>query len=326
MRRGTDARILRSMQTADSWAAWRRAGVSAVRSVRAMGILHPAPLLCAAVGLLLCSVLLGGAALGELRRSVAAEAQAFVELQPAAADQDVQELYAALRQLPAVASAQLISKEQALSRERERHPDLAAFLDRYQIHNPFADAFSVRLRTAGDFPALRAALQDPHWNGVIDAAMGATLAEQEQSLLRLQEIVDLLARTGFAVAAFLLLLTLVITTDMTLARLLARAEERRTVTLLGGGWVDSDGPVLLEMSLVLWGAFACAAAVFMACITVLPSFLGGHDPLVAAFLAGVRRAAFGILPAAAFGTAVLVPVAASLAWALARFRLRRVHG
>lgn len=298
-----------------------------MRSVRRTGILHPSPVLCFLLGLLLGNAVLGAVTLGELRRTLAVQAQTFVELQPSATDQDVQEFYAAVQDVGAVADVELVSKEQALAMQRERHPDLASFLDRYQLHNPFSDAFQITLRSAAGFEELRAFLQNERWAPVLDRGTPALLVEQEASLLRLQHIIDILEKAGVVAAIFLGILTLFIVTDMTLARLMAREEERRTITLLGGGWVDSDGPVLLEMALTLWAAFACSAVVVAFGATVMPDLLrAGTDTVIAAFLGGIRVSTLAALPLLLLTAFFLVPCAALLALLFARLRLPLRHG
>lgn len=313
------------MQTSDTWAAWRRATRFATRRVVRAGVLHPTALLCAGTAIALGTALVGWIALDQLRSTLAFQAQAYVELQPSASDQDVQEFYAAVQELSAVSGVQLVSKQQALAMQRERHPELAAFLDRYQLQNPFADAFHMRLKSTAGFVQLRTFLQNERWSAVLDPGAAPLLAEQEASLTRLQSIVDLLGRTGAYVGALLLLAALFLMTDMAVSRLTERREERRTVLLLGGSWVESDGTIAAEMTLLLWGAFLCAAVVLGLGVSALPQLLRTDDVLLANFIAGVRQAVLGAFAPALLTALVLAPCAALAALFFARLRLPHRH-
>lgn len=325
MRAPLRARILTAMQTGDTWAAWRRASRFAARGVIRSGVSQPAALLCLGMAIALGTAHIGWVALGQLQNTLAFQAQAYVELQPSASDQDVQEFYAAAQELPAVSGVQLVSKQQALDMQRERHPDLAAFLDRYQLQNPFADAFQLRLRSASGFAELRTFLQNERWSTLLDPGAAALLAEQEESLVRLQGIVDLLGRTGAYLGVLLLLAALAFMTDMALSRLTERRMERRTVLLLGGGWVESDGTVAMEMTLLLWGAFLLAAVVLGLGIAALPQLLSTDDVLLKNFLAGVQQAALSSFVPALLTALLLVPCAVLTALFFARLRLPLRH-
>lgn len=305
------------MQNTDTVTAWRRAARTALRSLGRTGMLHPTPLLCFGMFLLLGGAAVSLQAASAFRRSLAEQARVVVELQPSAGDSDVQEFYAGVQAVTGVAGAELVSKEQALTRQREAYPDLAAFLDRYQLQNPFADAFVIRLRSAGGFAALRTFVEEDRWAALLDRSTPAALAEQQASLLRLQGVVDALGRAAALLTNALLLIALFLLADITWSRLSHRAAERTTAALLGGGWVESDGTVLLEVLFMLWAALAAAAAALAALSVTLPAFFGA-DASVAAFVQTVRGDALAALPSMALSAAALAPVAALAALGLAR--------
>lgn len=316
-----NGRILAAMHTGDSWGAWQRAGRMGVRRMLRAGMFHPTALLCTAVLLLVWGCVAGVFALWQLERTLGNQAQLSVELSPSAADQDVQAFYAAAQGVRGVVSVQLVSKEQALALERTAHPDLGDFLDRYQIQNPFTDAFQIKLRSVAGFASLQSFLHDERWSGVIDASAMTSLAEQQEALERLAHVIDLLRSVAWAGAALLAMVALFLLTDITLVRLVESGMERRTVRLLGGGWVDADGGILCEVVCTLWAALVVSGAVALGAVQALSMLDLGGDPVTAGFLDDLRSAfVSGALPFA-LEAAVAIPLSALLALTVARYRL-----
>lgn len=310
------------MQTNDSWAAWHRAGRFAFRSLRRAGILNASSLLCTVVMVMGGCTLLAVAAAVQMEEVVASQAEVSLALKPAAADIDVQSMYTALQQVSGVAQVQFLPKEQALERERAAHPDLGEFLDRYQLQNPFPDIFLVRLEQVSAFGQLQTFLKGPEWSTLLSESAVTDLLEQTQSLERLQTVASALGTVAVFGIVLVTILLILLIADLAWARLQHRREERETVVLLGGSFVDSDGPVLLELLFTLWLSAIAAGVVIMLLLVAAPFALPDlvSDPLVSAFITGVKQLVKSSLPITMLFILCGMPFAVAIGLMLARFR------
>lgn len=172
----------------------------------------------------------------------------YLEVLPTASDQDVQELYAAIQELPYVRDVAFIPSEKAYELERTRTPDLVNFLEQYDVANPFPDSFSVTLESLSDYDAFSSFVSNPQWSAVIDPSFLSSVTGQERDVRQLAGIAS-------AIRMLLLLLTLVgsIVLFFLLAEIVARKARRHEgelmlESLLGGKPSDALVPVIVELS------------------------------------------------------------------------------
>lgn len=172
----------------------------------------------------------------------------YLEVMPDATDQDIQELYAELRALPSVRDVEFVPSEKAFEQERDRTPDLVAFLERYQVDNPFPDSFSVTLTSLSEYDDFASFVSSQRWASVVDPAFLSSVTSQERDVQQLAGIAS-------AVRSLLILLTIVgcIVLFFLLAEIVARKARRHEgelmlESLLGGKPADALVPLVSELS------------------------------------------------------------------------------
>lgn len=188
----------------------------------------------------------------------------YLEVLPDATDQDIQELYAAMRALPAVDDVEFVPSEKAYEIERQRTPDLVTFLEQYGVENPFPDSFSVTLDSLSDYDSFAAFVGDPQWSAVVDPSFLSSVTDQEETVRQL-------AGAASAVRALLAVLTAVgcVVLFFLLAEIVARKARRHEgelllESLLGGRPSDALVPVVTELSvLALAGLLIGTAVAFL---------------------------------------------------------------
>lgn len=192
----------------------------------------------------------------------------YLEVLPGATDQDIQEFYAALRALPAVQDVEFVPSEKAYELERERTPDLVAFLEQYDVKNPFPDSFSVTLDSLSEYDSFSSFVGNAQWSSVVDPSFLSSVTDQERDVRQL-------AGAASAVRALLVMLTGVgcLLLFFLLSEIVARKARRHEgelllESLLGGKPSDALVPVVAELS-----ALSLAALVVGTCLAFLLLFL-----------------------------------------------------
>lgn len=195
-----------------------------------------------------------------------------IEVLPSAVDRDVQQLYAALRELPYVHSVVYIPKENAYERERERDPELIAFLEKFKLQNPFPDTFSLTLVTLRHYGALRSFLERPDWKSVVHPSFLSTVRGQEQ---RVRGLLQVTRSVGVLTGFFLLLsvsVLLLVLVELVERRSQRRAREVELEELLGASATDTVAPFVTEMTAFLLVALVVASLIALVAYAVLPWF------------------------------------------------------
>lgn len=196
-----------------------------------------------------------------------------LEIKDTATDQQIQEFFSAVRQLPSVEDALYLTKEQAYERERTRDPELVKFLEDFKLQNPFPDTFAVTLKSLDDYEAFASFAKEPQWQGVVDPAFLSKATDQEAQVHELIQV----ARSGRSIALFFLVLigVLLLTVLMELVRrrALARAEEIIVERLVGANELAVLIPFATEAAALLLISFVVAVGIVVAMVLFLPSFV-----------------------------------------------------
>ncbi len=311
------------MHTADSWPAWKRALRWGMRDFRKDGLLRPAFFLSTGLLLLSGGVMAGVLSVLQLETQLATQSTVTVELQASAGDQKVQDLYEAAKAQSFLTGVEYITKEQALTQQRTAHPELAAFLDRFQLQNPFPNLLVVHLRSPAMIVQLRAFLQDARFTGAVAPAAATALATREEELRSLSSTLSAVHGVALSSAVIVVLLLLSLVVDLAWSRLRHRDDERRAVMLMGGGWVERDGAAVVQLTLLLWCAAGVAALLLLGALFLLCSVTGGG---VQTFFVGLQSSTLALLPPLLLLTAVCLPCAALFAAACTRPLRRASHG
>ncbi len=196
-----------------------------------------------------------------------------LEVLSTAREQDIQELYAALRIHPSVREVTFLSKEQVYERQKALHPEDVAFLEQYDFDNPFPDVFSVTLTSLESYNALAADLQTSRWKQVVDPSFLTAGADHEQEIRTLLQVTDGLTTLSivFMVVMFLLLCAAVF--EWVSRAAARRGHEPRLAHLLGASSFNVLLPFALEMTVLLLAAAVIAALLMGAILFLLPVFM-----------------------------------------------------
>lgn len=193
-----------------------------------------------------------------------------LEVLEAAQDQDVQELYAALRAQPFTEGVEYIPREKAYELQKTRDPELVSFLEEYGLANPFPDTFSVTLHDLADYDVFAAFVQQERWRTVVNPSYVSSVTRQESEVRSLLEVTGGL-RTLTSLFLFLALLTLCFVMVEWAARATMRREDELTLeNLLGAPSHAVLLPFAAEMSILLLCALALGTALVLMVIAALP--------------------------------------------------------
>lgn len=237
-----------------------------------------------------------------LQRDLRAEASAHLQVLSQATDEDIQTFYAALRTHPAVAQAEFVSREEVFERERESNPDLIAFLEQYDLENPFPDSFVVLLTSEDRYGELAAFLQDERWQTVIDPSFVSSLSKEEgQSHSFLS-----LTRGAIAFLAFLSLLCLLGIALAVASHARQAKEDTQTMLLLGASRREALAFLVGRFSLVLVVSALASFLLLLLCILLLQTVFAFLPRLLTlSFLLPLLLIPVFFAPALAFGGAAL---------------------
>ncbi len=245
--------------------------------------------LAALTGILLIAQLLVTSALAAqaLEVLVRSETDLRLEILGGATPQRQKEFFAAVQARPEVAQADYITKERAKELERQRDPDLVAFLDTFKLSNPFPDTISVTLRTLDDYDAFARFVRSDEWRGVVDPGFLSKATDQEA---RIHELIGLTQAARLLAFVFLGLIGIVllfVVMELVRRRALMRSEEVFIERLFGAQDTAILLPFIVESMLLLFLSLIITSALLAAFLFVLPTVA----PVLAegGTFAGLRR-------------------------------------
>lgn len=224
-----------------------------------------------------------------------------------AGDADIQELYAALRALPAADSVLYVTKEKALEMKRMSDPELAGFLETYDLKNPFMDVFLVTLDAPEGYAALRSFLEENRWKSVVSQTFFTSVHDEEMR-------VNGLLRVTRGVASLLIAL-LVASLAVLVAFLAAESWRNRysieLMSLLGADRKDAVLLFAFRTTLVLLASLAAGAVALGLAYAVLPVLTApAAYGLTGSFDGDFRSFLLFAVPAVLLAELLLAPVLA----------------
>lgn len=174
-----------------------------------------------------------------------------LELKTGTTDGQVSNLIVSLQELPYVAKANFVTREQAYDRARKADPELIGFLEEYGLNNPFNDAVTVTLTSLEHYRALLQVLEDDDWQRMVDPSfLSDATAEQEyvETLLTLTQGIRALVLFVLSIGGVTLLFVVV---NLTRTRALARSEEVLVERIAGAQTTTILLPFAAEASILL---------------------------------------------------------------------------
>ncbi len=205
-----------------------------------------------------------------VNRLLSSQAALRLEAIASAPDQDIQTFFASVHANPDVESVSFVTKEQAYDEQRRRDPELAAFLDQYDLENPFPDTFVVTLKSLDAYDSFRQFIEQDQWQSVINPSFLSNVNTQERQIRDLLSITDAIRSVTyvFLFVAFAVLLFVVLELVTRTVRL--HHDELFLENTLGASPVGVLLPFIAEMTILLLAATVIATAIVGALIALLP--------------------------------------------------------
>lgn len=194
-----------------------------------------------------------------------------LEIKAEATDNAIQEFYTALGQQAYVDRTLYITKEKAYEQTRTDDPELIAFLEEFQIQNPFYDTIAVTLKTLDDYEAFSAFVQEQRWGNVVNPAFLSEITNQEKQVFALLSV----TKAGRSMTVLILMVTtialLFITTELIRRRCLGRSDEVMVERLVGASPMGIALPFITEATILLVVSIIISAGVLGIVIVALPA-------------------------------------------------------
>ena len=235
-----------------------------------------------------------------------------LEIQPGASDQEIREFLSAIQQQTYVEEVIYITKEQAYERTKKTDPELIAFLEEYDLDNPFADAAGVVLKNLKDYDTFAKFTNSTAWATVIDPTFLSEVSKQEEYVYELIQLTS----AGRSVASLILAITLVVllctTTELVRRRTLVHNDEILIERLVGAHSLAVIVPFATEAAALLMGSMILSGVVVIVIVNALPTFVTALSST--GVLADVREQVYpliwGVLPLCIIVELLLSPIIA----------------
>lgn len=231
---------------------------------------------CLILQLLLLFFVSGEGSLRMLRDRTALQ----LEVLPGATDQQISSLYAALRQHPSVEDVRYNTRQQIYEAQRESDPSFIAFLEKYQLENPFPDTLGVIVRSVDDYRVLGEFLQEDAWREIVDPAFLTHSAATESEA---RAMMDLLRWARWMLALFLV--AGVAALGVMVGRTVSVERRGDIEALLGGNTGTMLSPSFVAAAMLLLLGVSISALVG-GTVTWIATMLLSPDGPAGAFLRG----------------------------------------
>lgn len=196
-----------------------------------------------------------------------------LEILATATDAQIQNLFQSVKQLPSVADAVYITREQAYERARVHDPDLVAFLGKFGIENPFPETLGVRLKRLDDYPAFIQFLKKPEFSTVVNPAFLSQTTDQEQQVYQLIDGIRAGRSVLLALVALPIVVILFTVMELVRKRALHKREELLVEELVGASRRTMFIPFCTEMTCLLGAALLLSLLFTLMLVLLLPLLL-----------------------------------------------------
>lgn len=214
--------------------------------------------------------LLGVDGVGKL---LTARAGIQLEVLPSAREQDIQELYAALRANPLVENVVYVPSDQAYEQQKASDPDLVAFLEEYKLENPFPDTFSVTLKSLDAYDSFAQEVQQDRWRAVVNPSFLTAATSRETQTKALLEVTEGLRTLSIAFIVVALIVLFAVVLEWVSRNAARREQELVLEHLLGAPAMTVLLPFASEMTFLLVAGALLGTAIMGIFLVLLPVFM-----------------------------------------------------
>lgn len=184
----------------------------------------------------------------------------------------VQDLSAALQDLPGIASVRTVSPEELLRERMAENPALKSSIERFKLDNPFGASIDVALTSISAFQPFLALIANERWTQTIDGGFFSAAATQFITVSEKMSTLSLMT-TIFGLLLCLHIFAVFCLTCLCIGtRLAHRSDDTRLQCLLGGSLWSIFFPFVFETTILLALGVLCSGAIAALSLTTLPEF------------------------------------------------------
>lgn len=177
-----------------------------------------------------------------------------------ALESDVAALKEKMLKLQEVQDIEYITKEESLTRFKERHKDnnlinqsLLELSD-----NPLGASFNIRAKNPNQYESINRFLESGNFDGIIDKV---NYRQNKLVIERLSKILDSAKRIGFTITIFMVLIAMLVSFNTIRLAIYTSREEISIMRLVGASNNYIRGPFIIEG--MLYGIFAAVITMFI---------------------------------------------------------------
>ncbi len=208
-----------------------------------------------------------------------------LEITQDASVQDIQVFLVELQNLAFVRDTVYITKEKAFEQTRKTDPDLIAFLEEFNMENPFTDSIGVTLSDLDHYESFSTFVEDERWRGVVDPSFLSTMSDQEKQVYALLNITNAVRSLTVTILVVTAAALVFIVTELIRRRAIARSDEVLVERLVGATPLSITLPFITEAVVLLFIAIILSTALMLLLASFLPIYIpalgqnGVLDPL-----------------------------------------------
>jgi cell division transport system permease protein len=177
------------------------------------------------------------------------------------AEEDILQIEKSLEALPEVKELEYISRDETLSRFRQRHADdetLTQAIDELQ-ENPLLASINIQANSPTEYPVIASYLENAEFDPFIERV---TFAQNQLAIERLNKIIDTMNSAGFVITLFIALAASLVAFNTIRLAIYSNRNEIEIMRLVGGSNSFIKGPYLV--SGMLYGFFGAVIATLLA--------------------------------------------------------------
>lgn len=235
-----------------------------------------------------------------------------LEIHADATAQDVQVFLVELQNLSYVQDTVYITKEKAFEQTRKKDPELIAFLEEFNIQNPFADSVGITLRDLAFYEDFASFVEKPRWNTVVNPEFLSQMSDQEKQVHALLSITAAVRSLIIIILIVTAAALIFIVTELVRRRAMARSDEVLVERLVGATPLSITIPFITEAIILLLAAIMLSTAAILILASLLPVYIPAlaEGGILYALRNEVAPLMTTLLPLLLLGEIIMTPVLA----------------
>jgi len=209
-----------------------------------------------------------------------------IEINAEASGQERNEFFAELQNQPFVENAEYVTAEQTYENARTNDPELIAFLEKYELKNPFPDTVGISLFSDSALSGLKNFLNNDKWRRVINPASVSEITGQEE---RVGELISIM-ETGRSIALLIILVSIavlaLVITELIRSVAANRKDEVMVEQMVGASPLAIIMPFAAEAAILLWISIILSVLATVLLVEISSKFSPAFQGSLAEVLSG----------------------------------------